>query len=1398
MATVGSSKRHLNITSDSSAAASTMTLGGNGVATEAYVGTQITNLIDSSPTALNTLNELAAALGDDASFSTTVTNSIATKLPLAGGTLTGTLTGTYGIFGNHLYVNQEANLTSQALQVNGFIDITDVTSTALRWYNGSTFRGGLGTNAWAMSGSDSDLSMYISGDNSFFIQTNNVTRAEFDSNGLEVTGNITVGNITKGSAGFITIGDDSNIVSIGQTNEMNFMTDVNSDQTIYFNHRGYNDASTRFRSLEIRNGKGSAIANFNGVNKATTLSGTLAATNFSGSSSGTNTGDQDLSSYLTAETFSATDVAFTVDGNDVVAGDDLVLAGGLTWTNSTKTLTSANDNTTYTAGTGLTLTGTSFSVTANTYATAAQGTTADAALPKAGGTMTGGLTISGSLSRGTYTSAANYATGADNIVLKGNAAGRSGIFFESEKDGTNINHPSDFAYIQYHAYGTLTSGEANELRIGVSNDADDHIVFNAPNTNGMKFRIGSSSTDYTVYHSGNLTPLTIGTTATTAMAGNTLSAQDLTDIGNLSGTNTGDQVLPTLSSLGALSASGTAFSLSGNDVTVGESITLAGGLSYSGTTLTSANDNTTYTAGTGLTLTGTSFSVTANTYATAAQGTKADAALPKTSLGQLGNSDVSFGATTNWANNPTPGFYKTDYVGYSGIVFMTGDVGGSTPQIGLEFAYNGNAYMHSNTDSSSWTSHQIWTENNFTSTNISNWNTAYGWGNHASAGYQTAQRAISSTPTDGATTTAISSDWAFDNVKTAVPANAVFTDTVNSFDGAYSSLTGKPTLGTAAATASSAYATSAQGTTADAALPKAGGTMTGNLTMSSATPTLKFSINGAENNSGIVWEDGDAGNPSAQAAAIKWDASSNHMRFYNNDEAAERMRINSDGTTTFLGTINASAGIGGLTLANGGISGTNYNITGVNQLEIADPGEGIVFKSGSSGDMTLAIVDDAADNILRFSGTNAKFDVDGDLTADNFSGSSSGTNTGDQTLPTLSSLGALSTTGKAADSELLDGVDSTRFVYGGNSTKTTNISNFSTALNSGFFDGSSATGAPTATWYTLLNMRHNNTTNNYGSQLAVSFYSNADMYVRTISNGTYAGWSKVYNEANLTPLTIGTTATTAMAGNTTIPSGNAVIDWTVDNDNIVIHSGNYTDTDTWVANSATAAGYVASGAGMSNKVWKTDANGNPGWDTDRDTVYTHPTSAGNKHIPTGGSAGQFLKYSASGTATWATPSYTTNTDTQLSSTDVIGMFTAGTNVAIAADGTISSTDTDTVYTHPTSAGNKHIPTGGSAGQFLKYSASGTATWATPSYTTNTNTTYSAGGGLDLTGTTFSVEPDLRDGITHVGKDSNNYIQFDSTNGRIDFYTGGVFVARMESEGNLHIKGDVIAFSNIFS
>ena len=47
-----------------------------GYATETYVGTAISNLVDSAPTTLDTLNELAAALGDDANFATTVATNI--------------------------------------------------------------------------------------------------------------------------------------------------------------------------------------------------------------------------------------------------------------------------------------------------------------------------------------------------------------------------------------------------------------------------------------------------------------------------------------------------------------------------------------------------------------------------------------------------------------------------------------------------------------------------------------------------------------------------------------------------------------------------------------------------------------------------------------------------------------------------------------------------------------------------------------------------------------------------------------------------------------------------------------------------------------------------------------------------------------------------------------------------------------------------------------------------------------------------------------------------------------------------------------------------------------------------------------------------------------------------
>jgi hypothetical protein len=64
--------------------------GGNTVTDR--IASAVANLVDSSPAALNTLNELAAALGDDPNFATTVATDIGTKVSKSGDSMTGALT----------------------------------------------------------------------------------------------------------------------------------------------------------------------------------------------------------------------------------------------------------------------------------------------------------------------------------------------------------------------------------------------------------------------------------------------------------------------------------------------------------------------------------------------------------------------------------------------------------------------------------------------------------------------------------------------------------------------------------------------------------------------------------------------------------------------------------------------------------------------------------------------------------------------------------------------------------------------------------------------------------------------------------------------------------------------------------------------------------------------------------------------------------------------------------------------------------------------------------------------------------------------------------------------------------------------------------------------------------
>jgi hypothetical protein len=119
---------------------------------------------------------------------------------------------------------------------------------------------------------------------------------------------------------------------------------------------------------------------------------------------------------------------------------------------------------------------------------------------------------------------------------------------------------------------------------------------------------------------------------------------------------------------------------------------------------------------------------------------------------------------------------------------------------------------------------------------------------------------------------------------------------------------------------------------------------------------------------------------------------------------------------------------------------------------------------------------------------------------------------------------------------------------------------------------------------------------------------------------------------------------------------------------------------------------------------------------------------------------------------------------------------AGTGIAVTTN---DGTDTLTVGLNLS---------GATTGEFLRYNGT-TTEWVTP---TDTNTTYSAGTGLDLTGTTFSVEPDLRDGITYIGLDTTDYISFTDNNyhshvvngtERLRLHTAGASI-----DGTLNVSG----------
>jgi hypothetical protein len=98
----------------------------NQIASTSFVRTEISNLVNSAPSTLDTLNELASALGNDANFSTTITNSLASKANLSGSTFTGAISGPSGDF---TVLKQNGSIVSVTGHTHISSNITDFNSS---------------------------------------------------------------------------------------------------------------------------------------------------------------------------------------------------------------------------------------------------------------------------------------------------------------------------------------------------------------------------------------------------------------------------------------------------------------------------------------------------------------------------------------------------------------------------------------------------------------------------------------------------------------------------------------------------------------------------------------------------------------------------------------------------------------------------------------------------------------------------------------------------------------------------------------------------------------------------------------------------------------------------------------------------------------------------------------------------------------------------------------------------------------------------------------------------------------------------------------------------------------------------------------------------------------------
>jgi hypothetical protein len=218
------------------------------------------------------------------------------------------------------------------------------------------------------------------------------------------------------------------------------------------------------------------------------------------------------------------------------------------------------------------------------------------------------------------------------------------------------------------------------------------------------------------------------------------------------------------------------------------------------------------------------------------------------------------------------------------------------------------------------------------------------------------------------------------------------------------------------------------------------------------------------------------------------------------------------------------------------------------------------------------------------------------------------------------------------------------------------------------------------------------------------------------------------------------------------------------------------------------------------------------------TIAADVVDAGNLKVTGNGTTSQFLRSDGDGTFTWATPTDTNTTYsvgdggltqknfTSTLKTKLDGIATGATaNVGditgVTAGSGISGGGTSGTVTISHSDTSSQASVNNSGRTYIQditldtYGHITGITSATETVT-NTNTTYSAGSGLDLSGTTFSIESDLRDNVQYVGRDGNDYMHIGTS--VFDWYINGNHEMRLESDGDLHVDGNIVGYSTTVS